>query len=93
MISKRFEQTVGLASEAAPLAILAGRGAARAIEMLEMDHGISIGSLQDLRSSLSALEQQHPSLAQSYQSLRHRLDKPNMKTGVGSAETALSPAV
>ncbi|KAF7547170.1 hypothetical protein G7Z17_g7916 [Cylindrodendrum hubeiense] len=69
-----LEQAVGLASDAAAIALLAGQEAICAIELLERGRGVLAGSLQDLRGSLSALEQEHPELAQSYLDLRNHLD-------------------
>ncbi|RMJ17651.1 hypothetical protein CDV36_002650 [Fusarium kuroshium] len=73
-----LEQVVGLASRAAAIALMAGKGAACAIKMLETGRGILASSLQDLRWNLSLvdLEHQHPELAELYHRLRALLDKP-----------------
>ncbi|EEU35066.1 uncharacterized protein NECHADRAFT_44795 [Fusarium vanettenii 77-13-4] len=82
-----LEQVVGLASKAAAIALMAGKGAACAIKILETGRGILASSLQDLRSNLSLvdLEHQHPELAESYHRLRALLDKPAPDNELGSS--------
>ncbi|KAF7544109.1 hypothetical protein G7Z17_g10209 [Cylindrodendrum hubeiense] len=76
---KRYvlSQAVGLASDAAAIALYARNEPFTAIELLETGRGIIAGSLQDLRTDRSALEKQHPSLADSFIELRNRLDAPD----------------
>ena len=72
----QLRDLVGFASDAAASALMAGRSAYEAIQLLELGRGVIIGSLSDIRSDLSGLQQQHPSLADQYLHLRDRLDTP-----------------
>ncbi|KAH8888060.1 TPR domain-containing protein [Thozetella sp. PMI_491] len=65
---------VGLASDAAAFALMAGNGPYEAIRLLELGRGVITGSLNELRADLSNLQREHPTLAQEYLDLRNQLD-------------------
>ncbi|KAJ0335479.1 hypothetical protein KNSL1_013585 [Colletotrichum chrysophilum] len=67
---------VGLASDAAAVALHVGQGPLPAIELLETGRGVIASSLQDIRTDLSSLEKEHPNLAKSFVDLRDLLDAP-----------------
>lgn len=71
-----LSEVVGLASDAAALALIAGKGPLAAIQLLETGRGVLASSLQDLRADLSVLQQKHPELADSFITLRDQLDAP-----------------
>ncbi|RYP19528.1 hypothetical protein DL767_009626 [Monosporascus sp. MG133] len=75
-----LSQTAELALDAAAIALQAGKGNVAAIQMLETGRGVLIGSLYDIRTDIrtdiSALQQQCPQLAQSFNDLRDRLGVP-----------------
>lgn len=68
---------IGLASDAAAIALYTGHGPFAALELLETCHGIFARSLQDIRTDLSALQQEYSSLARDFVSLRVQLDEPD----------------
>ncbi|KAH7136912.1 TPR domain-containing protein [Dactylonectria estremocensis] len=76
---------VGLASNAAAIALLADQSPTSAIELLETGRGVIASSLQDMRADLSALEEEYPELAGSFINLRDQLDAP---TSQGTLLTA-----
>lgn len=67
---------VGLASDAAAVALMAEKSPHEAIQLLELGRGVIIGSLDELRTDASDLQQQHPQLAEEYIKLRDQLDAP-----------------
>lgn len=67
-------QVVGFASDAAAVALAAKRGPIEAIARLEKGRGVLASSLQDLRTDLSLLKQEHPELARSFVDIRDTLD-------------------
>ncbi|KAF5718522.1 TPR domain-containing protein [Fusarium globosum] len=83
-------EIAGLASDAAAIALLAGKGPLSAIRLLETGHGVLGSSLQDFRVDISELEKKHPDLARSFISLRDQLDAPLSQSGVDveAAETS-----
>ncbi|KAK1993567.1 hypothetical protein LX36DRAFT_729603 [Colletotrichum falcatum] len=62
----QLRQAVGMASVAAAVALHAGQGPIAALELLETGRGVLAGSLQNIRTDLSALQQRHPDLAHNY---------------------------
>ncbi|KAL8396668.1 hypothetical protein RB594_003654 [Gaeumannomyces avenae] len=66
---------VGLSSDAAAIALYAGKGPAAAVELLETGRGVIAGALFE-QSDLGALERAHPDLARSFVDLRNQLDTP-----------------
>ncbi|KAK1838551.1 TPR domain-containing protein [Colletotrichum chrysophilum] len=79
-----LSRAVGLASDAAAVALHVGQGPLPAIELLETGRGVIASSLQDIRTDLSSLEKEHPNLAKSFVDLRNLLDAP---VSTGSVET------
>jgi hypothetical protein len=70
----------GLASIAAATALNAGKGAYRALQLLELGRGVIAGLLMEMRGDISDLKQQHPSLPDEFTSLRDELDTPVDRT-------------
>ncbi|KAJ0125421.1 TPR domain-containing protein [Diaporthe amygdali] len=68
---------IGLASDAAAIALHTGHGPFAALELLETCHSIFARSLQDIRTDLAALQQEYPGLARDFVSLRIQLDDPD----------------
>ncbi|KAK0717843.1 hypothetical protein B0T26DRAFT_812436 [Lasiosphaeria miniovina] len=66
----------GLASEAAAIALMAGKSPYEAIRLLELGRGVIIGSLNDIRADISALQGKYPLLAEIFIKLRGQLDAP-----------------
>ncbi|KAM5342911.1 hypothetical protein ACJ41O_013877 [Fusarium nematophilum] len=85
-----LSQAVGLASDAAAIALHAGKGPVPAIELLETGRGVLASSLQGMRTDLSTLQQKHPELARSFVDLRDQLDAPTSRGVLDMAED--SPA-
>ncbi|KAK4649732.1 uncharacterized protein QC761_0024380 [Podospora bellae-mahoneyi] len=71
---------VGLASEAAAIALELGKGPEQALRFLEDGRGRLLGSLYDLRSNVKAVEQQYPDLALQFTRLRDTLNTPSPAT-------------
>jgi len=63
----------GMASDAAAIALLAGKTTYEAIRLLETGRGLILGSLNEKYTAMSDLEQQHPQLAERYINLRAEL--------------------
>ncbi|KAJ0273824.1 hypothetical protein COL940_009668 [Colletotrichum noveboracense] len=74
-------QAVGLASDAAAIAIQAGESPAEALKLLENGRGIIAGSLQKIRADISELHRSHPKLAQTFDQLRNHMDSSNTSHG------------
>ncbi|KAF6807473.1 hypothetical protein CPLU01_15790 [Colletotrichum plurivorum] len=70
----RLSEAVGIASDAAALALHMGQEAASAVRLLETGRGLIAGALQDLRSDISVLSEEHPEMARRFVGLRDRLD-------------------
>ncbi|PWI65081.1 hypothetical protein PCL_07380 [Purpureocillium lilacinum] len=88
-----LSNVVGLSSDAAAIALHAGKGARSAIELLETGRGVIASSLQDMRTELSSLNQSFPSLAHSFVELRNHLDPPaSHNLEVAGAALEPSPA-
>nr|CEG05216.1 unnamed protein product [Fusarium clavum] len=75
-----LSQGVGLASDAAAIALLVNKGPVLAIELLETGRGVLASSLQDMRTDLSSLQKRYPELARSFVKLRDQLDPPPSPT-------------
>ncbi|EQB56360.1 hypothetical protein CGLO_03629 [Colletotrichum gloeosporioides Cg-14] len=67
-------QAVGLASDAAAIALEAGESPVEALKLLETGRGIIAGSLQKIRADTSELHRSHPKLAQAFNQLRNLMD-------------------
>ena len=72
----QLRDLVGFASNAASSAILAGKSAYEAIQLLELGRGVIIGSLSEMRSNISELHKVHPGLAGEFLQLQGQLDTP-----------------
>jgi CHAT domain-containing protein/tetratricopeptide (TPR) repeat protein len=66
--------THNLGSDAAAAALMAGKEASEAIQLLELGRGIIASSQYDMRSDVSDLQRQHPEVAREYLELRDQLD-------------------
>ncbi|KAH7145569.1 TPR domain-containing protein [Dactylonectria estremocensis] len=67
-------QFVGLASDAAAVALLAGESPYAALRLLETGRGFIMSSLLGLRSDIDDLRRDHPELAAEYLKFRDRID-------------------
>lgn len=74
-----LSKATGLASDAAAIALHVGEGALAAIELLETGRGVLAGSLQGIRSDLSALGERHRELEQRFRRLRDQIDTPDSR--------------
>ncbi|KAF5989603.1 TPR domain-containing protein [Fusarium bulbicola] len=83
-------EIAGLASDAAAIALLAGKGTLSAIRLLETGRGVLASSLQDLRVDISELQMKHPDLAHSFVTLRDQLDAPLSPGGADAEATETS---
>ncbi|KAI0855328.1 CHAT domain-containing protein [Xylaria cubensis] len=80
-----LNRVAGFASDAAAVALNAGKGPNCAIELLEMGRVILATSIQDMRTDLSALRKEYPELAQSFVELRNQLDPPDFHSSAITA--------
>ena len=71
-----LSQFAGIASDAAAASLNAGNDAYNALELIELGRGIIAGLLLEMRTDISALEEQHAELAERFSSLRDELDSP-----------------
>ncbi|KAI1104103.1 CHAT domain-containing protein [Jackrogersella minutella] len=69
-------EAIGLASDAAAVALMADKSPYEAIQLLELARGVIVGSLADMRTDISDLQEESPQLAQDYIKLRDQLDMP-----------------
>ncbi|KAF6828948.1 TPR domain-containing protein [Colletotrichum musicola] len=81
-----LSNAVGLASDAAAVALEVGKDAVCAVELLESGRNLLAGSLRGIRTDLSSLQQLHPDLAGSFVSLRDQLDQPVSHLGSGAGD-------
>lgn len=70
-------QVAGLTSDATAATLLAGEGANKAIELLELGRGIILGSLMETRTDLTELRKQHPEIAKRLVTLQTDLTVPD----------------
>ncbi|KAK2037004.1 TPR domain-containing protein, partial [Colletotrichum somersetense] len=82
----QLRQAVGLASDAAAVALLAGHGPLAAVQLLETGRGVLASSLQNIRTDLSTLREEHPDLAHAFIHLRNQLDAPAQRNGLDSSQ-------
>lgn len=68
---------VGLASNAAAIALCSGQGPVLAVELLEAGRGAIAGSLQGIRADIFSLRETHVDLAAKFEGLRYVLDVPS----------------
>ncbi|CEI67584.1 hypothetical protein FVEN_g5675 [Fusarium venenatum] len=69
--------TTGLATDAAAIAINAGKPASEVLSILELGRGVIAGLSIDAHGDLSDLRVKHPSLADRFVALRKELDSPS----------------
>ncbi|KAF9639221.1 hypothetical protein BFW01_g11027 [Lasiodiplodia theobromae] len=81
-----LRNSAGLASEAAAIALNAGKEAHKALELLELGRGVIAGLLLDMRTDISDLKLQHPTLADEFASLRNELDSPAERTALSTPD-------
>ncbi|KIW80555.1 hypothetical protein Z517_07171 [Fonsecaea pedrosoi CBS 271.37] len=72
----KLREVVGLAGDAAAIALNAGKNAFEALQILELGRGVITGSLSELRTDLRDLQNHHPDLANEYVHLCQQLDPP-----------------
>ncbi|KAI3316601.1 hypothetical protein HD806DRAFT_527777 [Xylariaceae sp. AK1471] len=65
-----LSQFVGFSSDAAAIAIIAGKSPFNAIDLLELGHGTIAGSLEELYTDITSLMESHPELGREYANLR-----------------------
>ncbi|KAK0666073.1 CHAT domain-containing protein [Cercophora samala] len=80
-----LDSAVGLASEAAAIALATGKDPVHALQSLEEGRGVILGSLYDLRSNIEAVECEHPDLASKFKDLRNKLNAPSPQINDSSA--------
>ncbi|KAJ3577748.1 hypothetical protein NPX13_g2817 [Xylaria arbuscula] len=73
-------EVVGLASDAAAVAVRAGKTPYEAIQLLELGRGVIVGSMDEMRANISDLQYKHPELAREYMKFRDQLDVQRLPT-------------
>lgn len=79
-------EIVGLASQAAAVALMAGKTTFDAIRLLEQGRGVILSSLHEIRTDISDLQLNHPHLAEDYIKYRSQLDAPEITTEPQSSQ-------
>ncbi|KAH8697307.1 CHAT domain-containing protein [Talaromyces proteolyticus] len=69
-----LRQVAGVASDAAALALQAGKGALVALDFLEQGRGILATSLEEMRTDTLSLRYRYPDLAERFAQLRNELE-------------------
>jgi tetratricopeptide (TPR) repeat protein/CHAT domain-containing protein len=81
----------GLTSMAVATALEARKDSHYALELLELGRCVIAGLLLEMRTDISALKEQHPRLAEDFESLRDQLDSPSRETApLGSSSDTAS---
>jgi tetratricopeptide (TPR) repeat protein len=88
-----LSQVSGLGSDAAAIALMAGKAPYEAMRLLELGRGIIIGSLNEMRADISDLLQKHPQLAEEYIKLRDQLNAPTSQDEQLNMPTAVARQV
>lgn len=70
-------EVLGLASDAAAVALNARKSTYNSITLLELGRGIISGSLNEMRTDISSLREAHPQLAEEFVNFRGQLDVSN----------------
>ncbi|KAH6962410.1 CHAT domain-containing protein [Ilyonectria sp. MPI-CAGE-AT-0026] len=86
-----LSEVVGITSDAAAIALHAGKGPASAIELLETGRGVLASSLRNMRADISGLQKEHPELAQTFVELRDELDLQTTKSSDTNLEDTTAP--
>lgn len=73
-------RAVGLASDAAAVALIAGGTQYEAIQLLEVGRGVILGSLNEMRTDISDLQFKYPQQAEKYIQFRNELDTSTAST-------------
>jgi tetratricopeptide (TPR) repeat protein len=81
-----YQVLQGLASDAAAVALRAGKGPVKALEFLEIGRGVVASSLQDAQTDIIELQRLHPGLAMNFDRLRTEINSPD--TSVTQRHTA-----
>ncbi|KAH6957433.1 CHAT domain-containing protein [Fusarium avenaceum] len=71
-----LSQLSGLASDAAAVALNAGKDLSAALRLLEMGRGVLTQSMEEMRTDRASLQVHHPELAKSLSQIRSALDDP-----------------
>ncbi|KAM0236981.1 hypothetical protein ACHAP5_009221 [Fusarium lateritium] len=71
-----LSQLAGLASDAAAVALNAGKDLSVALGLLEMGRGVLTQSMEEMRTDRASLQVQHPALAERLSHIRRSLDDP-----------------
>jgi tetratricopeptide (TPR) repeat protein len=71
-----LSQLSGLASDAAAVALNAGKDLSVALRLLEMGRGVLTQSMEEMRTDRASLQVQHPELAKNLSQIRSALDDP-----------------
>jgi tetratricopeptide (TPR) repeat protein len=71
-----LSQVTGLASDAAAVALNAGKGALAALRFLEQGRGLLAMSLEEMQTDVPDLKERHPELADRFIRLRDELEAP-----------------
>lgn len=79
-------QVVGLASNAAAVALQAGKDPFVCLEILELGRGVLATSLDDMRIDVLDLKEKEPELAEQFVSLRDELDFPAWRARSGDED-------
>ena len=82
---------VGLASDAAAIALHASQDPIAAIKLLETGRGVIAGALFE-QFDISALKSKHPELARSFDDLRNQLDEPASGGSLSTTECPTTAA-
>lgn len=69
-------QIAGFASDAAAVAMQAGKGPLRALDFLEQGRGVLAASIEEMRADVADLRQKHPVLAADFIRLQDEIGKP-----------------
>ena len=89
-----LEKFSGLATFAASVALQAGKGAFRALQLLELGRGVIAGLRYGTRTDLTDLGEQHPEMVRKFERLQEILEAPVPSTlhpaVVDNAQTLLS---
>ncbi|KAF4345820.1 tpr domain protein [Fusarium beomiforme] len=84
-------EVVGLASDAAAVALMAEATTHDAIQLLEIGRGIITGSMNEMRGDVSELQQEDPQLAEDYLELRGQLDAPTSTFELDELDSQTGP--
>ena len=84
-----LSRVVGLASDAAAVALHSGQKPSVALELLEQGRGVLAASVEELRMDIQDLTKEHPALAEHLIRARDELELPTMNQSIRSLESSL----